>query len=197
MQKSGPNSPLSRFLRLDPFPLRLENCVGEPELAGFVTPILSANGLRFGPTIGRRLEANLRWLNDGGWSHVEDQFSVLSRIPRNAPDADPIRKERHAVRLVVMMMEGFGPKQARNLWQCMGVTRYEIPLDSRITKWLWALPNGLDIVPEGLQRPAYYEKIESHIQRLCELAGAFPCEFDAAVFVSADEDEWPEDDVVW
>ena len=29
-------------------------------------------------------------------------------------------------------LAGFGPKQARNLLQGLGLTRYEIPIDSRI-----------------------------------------------------------------
>ena len=32
--------------------------------------------------------------------------------------------------------EGFGPKQSRNLLQELGLTRFEIPIDSRVTNWL-------------------------------------------------------------
>src|SRR3712207_8726784 len=32
-------------------------------------------------------------------------------------------------------LKGFGPKQSRNLLQGLGLTRYEIPIDIRITRW--------------------------------------------------------------
>jgi hypothetical protein len=95
MQKSGPESALSRFLRLDPFPLALNTCSGREDLSKFAQRTISANGLRFGPTIGRRFAANLLWLDDGGWGQIEDQFNILCRLPRNAPAAECIRKERH------------------------------------------------------------------------------------------------------
>ena len=37
----------------------------------------------------------------------------------------------------------------------------------------------------------------THIQLVCEAAGVLPGEFDAAVFASADDEEWPENDVVF
>ncbi len=44
---------------------------------------------------------------------------------------------------------------------------------------------------------AYYEDAMTHIQLVCEAAEVLPCEFDAAVFASADEEEWPENDMVF
>ena len=44
---------------------------------------------------------------------------------------------------------------------------------------------------------AYYESTMAHIQATCEAAAVFPCEFDAAVFVAADDEEWPENDDVF
>jgi hypothetical protein len=32
--------------------------------------------------------------------------------------------------------KGVGPTQARNLLQSLGLTWYEIPLDSRVVRWL-------------------------------------------------------------
>jgi hypothetical protein len=36
-----------------------------------------------------------------------------------------------------------------------------------------------------------------HIQATCDSAAVLPCDFDAAVFASADDEEWPENDDVF
>ena len=56
-------------------------------------------------------------------------------------------------------LAGFGPKQARSLWQCMGVTQYEIPLDSRIADWVRSLPSPFPMDPKRL-----YAGIASRIE---------------------------------
>ena len=80
-------------------------------------------------------------------------------------------------------LKGFGPKQSRNLWQDLGLTRYEIPLDSRVTDWV----NVNEILPfkltaGALADRAYYEFVMDAFQTLCRAAGVLPCVLDAAVF---------------
>jgi hypothetical protein len=68
-------------------------------------------------------------------------------------------------------LAGLGPKQARNLWQCLGVTRYEIPLDIRVYKWINALPSDFRLNPKKLYaNVAYYEEAMTHIQSVCREA---------------------------
>src|SRR4051794_37056495 len=44
--------------------------------------------------------------------------------------------ERNAARFIDDHYQGFGPKQSRNLLQGLGLSRFDVPIDSRITKWL-------------------------------------------------------------
>ena len=53
--------------------------------------------------------------------------------------------------------KGIGPTRARNLLQSLGLTRYEIPLDSRVVRWLRDRL-GWNIGMESLSRPEYYEE---------------------------------------
>jgi hypothetical protein len=112
-----------------------------------------------------------------------------------------IAAERAASRVLkgaVGGLAGFGPKQVRNLWQSLGVTQYEIPLDSRICSWINALPSSFRIDPKRLYSSlTYYEAAMSHIQEICKAAKLLPCDFDAAVFISADTEIWPNEDVVF
>jgi hypothetical protein len=201
VQRSGPNSRVSQFEREAPFPLSLAACVGQENLRQFAEAVLRSRGLRFGPKLAVQIETNMRWLTNGGWATVKEQFdSLASGVLKIASPPQRIAAERAAARTVMGRnggLAGFGPKQARNLWQCLGVTQYEIPLDSRISNWLKALPGGFEIEPSRLYASApYYEAMMSRIQALCAAAGVLPCEFDAAAFSSTDDGAWPEVDSV-
>ena len=88
---------------------------------------------------------------------------------------------------------GFGPKQARNLLQALGLTRYEIPLDSRITKWLNEFGFPMTLSSSALGDSGYYELVLDGIQELCRHSDGYPCVLDAVIFTSFDKVEWPED----
>jgi hypothetical protein len=97
-----------------------------------------------------------------------------------------------------MLYEVSAEHKARNLWQCVGVTQYEIPLDSRICSWINQVPSAFRLEPARLYSSVpYYEETMSQVQAICDAAGVLPCEFDAAVFANADTEEWPEDDDVF
>ena len=199
VQPSGPNSRLSKFVREKPFPLSLEVCETESKLKAFAETILRSRGLRFGSKIAQQIEKNRAWLRNDGWETANDHFLALAQLPAQSSADHRIAAERRAARSLLGRsggLAGFGPKQARNLWQCLGVTLYEIPLDSRICRWLNALPSPFQIKLKRLYASvSYYEATMSEIQALCGAADVLPCEFDAAVF--ADADEWPQDDDVF
>jgi hypothetical protein len=202
VQRSGPNSRVSHLVREDPFPLRLAVCAGHGDLRQFAESVLRSRGLRFGRKLADQIVRNMLWLSDGGWATVEEQFGKLASGGLNLGSPQQrIAAERQAARMVMGRsggLAGFGPKQARNLWQCLGVTQYEIPLDSRVFNWLTALPGSFDIDVSKLYASVpYYETKMSEIQELCAVAGVLPCEFDAAVFIDSDDDEWPEVDIVY
>ena len=93
--------------------------------------------------------------------------------------------------------EGFhrvASKQARNILQILGLSRFEIPLDSRITKWLNAnLELPYHVSGSGLSNPEYYHFILDIVQDSCSTADVLPCIFDAAVFSSYDTN-WTQSD---
>ena len=101
--------------------------------------IRAVGGLRFGPKISAELGENLRRLRAGAWSTIERVLAELER-PHAASH------ERAAAHSLDATLIGIGPKQARNLLQMLGLTRFEIPLDSRVMKWLsdFGMPLPLD-----------------------------------------------------
>jgi hypothetical protein len=79
----------------------------------------------------------------------------------------------------------------------MGLTRYEIPLDSRVTSWLNEFGFPIRLSAQGLADPAYYDLVSEGLQALCKKARVMPCVLDAAVFGSFDEEAWDEGSTFW
>jgi len=196
MSRVGPGTPLDHLEREEPYPLSLslckeQNAKGQNALESYARQKISGAGMRFAKRRAGYLAWNLDWLeNKGGWSKVKCQFELLAGIPPRSPNAADClataekdkEVEREAAH-VAMEMDGIGPKQSRNLWSCLGLTRYETPLDSRVAKW-FNKQQASFIERKKLGSSRYYEGIENRIQSLCKEANEFPCVFDAAAFIS-------------
>jgi thermostable 8-oxoguanine DNA glycosylase len=103
----------------------------------------------------------------------------------------PPEVEREVAEFLSTKLRGIGLKQSRNLLQMLGLTRYEIPLDSRVVKWLNGI--GFPFGREALSDPRFYTCVLDLIRELCDRAGTYPCVLDAAIFVSFDpEGSWTE-----
>jgi hypothetical protein len=150
----------------------------------FVTRTLSAfGGIRRSTRIGKELAANLIRLEDGLW------HEVLGRLNSLRPLAIP-EEEREAAEFLDDALVGLGPKQSRNLLQGLALTRYEIPIDSRLTRWLNEFGFPFHLSAPGLSDRHYYALVSQGIQKLCAAAKIMPCVLDAAVFASFDNGGW-------
>jgi hypothetical protein len=98
--------------------------------------------------------------------------------------------ERVAACRVQDRIVGLGPKQRRNVLQTLGLTRYEIPLDSRLTKWLNDFGFPLKLSANSLSDLAVYELVEEGFHALCARIDVLPCLMDAAIFASFDPKGW-------
>lgn len=187
-QRSGPNTPVTKFLTTYPLPLRYKVVVKEiNNLTFFVQQILSQHGLnRYKNRLPDFIISNLESTN---WKMFEN---IAQRLSEKAT-----RTNEQQVAADVMKLKGFGPKQARNLLQALGLTRYEIPIDSRIAAWLNNFGFPIKISAVGLQDLAYYDFISDAVNLLCERAGVLPCVFDAVVFSAVDNGGWTEENVVY
>jgi hypothetical protein len=107
------------------------------------------------------------------------------------------KSERFAASFLADHFKGLGPKQSRNLLQSLGLTRYEIPIDSRITKWLNGFGFPVRLSAGALSDTNYYEFVSQGIQQLCAKSDVYPCVLDAAIFASYDAGGWTRDNVVW
>lgn len=98
--------------------------------------------------------------------------------------------ERHAANFIDDALKGFGPKQSRNLLQALGLSRFEVPIDGRVTKWLNEFGFAFKIGLSALADRDYYNLVSAGFQKLADKAGIEPCLLDAAIFASYDGDSW-------
>lgn len=198
-QRSGPNSTVTKFICSDPFLLDYSRCKAADNLQKFIEEtITDFGGLRRGKNIGKEVDNNFQWLEGGGWCDIEKIYREL----RNNEDKIIERKRvefligKDSKNKKIRRLKGFGPKQSRNLLQSLGLTKYEIPIDSRITKWLYKFGFPITLSSSALADRNYYNFVLDALQKLCEESSIYPCVLDAAIFSSFDE-VWPEDRLIW
>jgi hypothetical protein len=190
-QRSGPDSYVARFIRTQPFPLSFTEVRRAQRIEMFIGKALkTAGGIRFGDKIADELARNLDMLENGEWPKALEQCNRLTR---------PVSRDVE-IQVADYIQEhffGFGPKQARNLLQSLGLTRYEIPIDSRLTDWLNEFGFPVRLSAEALADGNYYRFISHGIQALCRRSHVLPCIFDAAVFASRDAGSWADENLIF
>ena len=204
-------TPVQRLFRLEPHlddrikfvpPLILDNIsinlgpwsgyhvLAQHQIEGF-------GGIRFGPKIANQMKHNYDVLFSGNWSTMDEFGNHLEEQRKSDPSPDHYMLERKAALYIQKTFSGFGPKQSRNFWQSLGLTRYEFVLDSRVLKWLRTIGFPLPLSSMALGEEEYYCFISDILRDWCIQTGVLPCILDAAIFSSYDTDEWPEDASVW
>lgn len=179
-QKAGPGSAVKRFLDCQPFPLTFRACAKRNLEAFTLKTLRATGGIRRSPTIAKQLSINFKLLEDDNlWQ------SILARAHQLNCSNDPVL-ERELAHLLANRFAGIGPKQSRNLIQWLGISKFEIPIDSRITKWLNRTILSFHLSANLLADSTYYDMVSDGIQALCRSADLSPCLFDAAVFASFD-----------
>jgi hypothetical protein len=123
----------------------------------------------------------MEYLRSGGWPWVRDGLRRLEKSHRQAT-------ERKVADALAQDLSGIGPKQARNVLQYLGLTRYEVPLDSRVMKWLNDFGFPVHLSAQVLSDTDCYHLALDGVQALCREARILPCMLDAAIFSTLDRD---------
>jgi thermostable 8-oxoguanine DNA glycosylase len=193
-QRSGPDSPISNLLKIDPFPLEVATCDGRKDLTEYARSVLSEHGgIRFTERLPKFFALNLPLATGEKWVELSHHLETL-RTHEN------LNEEREVANFIDDQFWGIGPKQARNLLQMLGLTRYVIPIDSRVLKWMNESGFPIPSSPGLLAYRDYFEFVEDGLNELCSRAGIHPCILDAAVFGSFDGlngADWTEQNAIW
>jgi hypothetical protein len=179
-QRSGPNSAVSRFLNSESPALDIRSCRGSKNLSDLLERELTAAGLRRAHIIASNLTAIWTHLEGGEWKILLTHLETLRTYSTSL-------KEKGVVGyLLAGKYPGLGQKQSRNFVQWIGLSRYEVPLDSRVLKKMREF--GSSFVPSGaaLTDEAVYLFVQDCLQQVSRALDIYPCMLDACIFASFD-----------
>ena len=96
-QRSGPNSTVTKFIIINPFPLNYSLCVTQTSLQNFIeNTITSFGGIRRAKTISKESTKNFNWLNnDRGWEQI---FGMIKKLQEEQTK----ESERESVNLIIL-----------------------------------------------------------------------------------------------
>lgn len=189
-QRSGPNSVVGRFLSKKPFPIDFESISNVDKIEDYLKQELRKNGLtRYINRICQFFASNIKKIEKDNWLIIKSLESLKN--------IDSKEEERKIADKLNNDFDGFGPKQSRNFLQSLGLTKYEIPVDSRITNWLNDFGFPVSLTSSPLGDKGYYHFVSDGIQELCRKAEIYPCILDAAIFSSYDNGEWTEENTIF
>ena len=175
--KVGPGSPVEILAETTPFPLAYEIVCRKRNVERFIAETVRRAGIGKYNQIAHYLAANLRCLKEGEWAQALRECNRLTTLV----EADT---ERDVATYLADTFTGLGPKQSRNLLQKLGLTRYEIPIHSRLSKWLNPCISPVTLTSTRLANSTFHVFVLDGVRDLCQKAGTFPCIFDAAVFTA-------------
>lgn len=182
-QRSGPNTPVSRFLDSDSPALDYTACKKAISIQNLLERELSGAGLRRAPTMAGNLSKIHHLLEAGEWKTL---LQHLVTLESNTTKGKELKVVQY---LQSKKYPGLGPKQARNFIQWIGLSRYEVPLDSRVLKKLKEL--GCKFVPRAtaLSDETVYRFVQDGVQQIAASLEIYPCILDACIFSSFDEEK--------
>ena len=178
---SGPESKIAIFQCMSPFPLAYDTLRTQQSPEEFILSALRTHEVgTHRPKIAKELAYNFKLLEGGEWQRALDQCNRLTGLK-------PRETEAGVADYINDTFKGFGPKQSRNVLQELGLTRYEIPIDSRVTNWLNdELKFPFKLTSTALSDRDCYRLVLDAVCKLSEECNIFPCVLDAAIFSAQD-----------
>lgn len=127
----------------------------------------------------------------------ETNWDLQTKLENSLKNELTKYSERELADSIDQIFKGFGSKQARNFLQALGLTKYVIPIDSRLIKWMKDFGFPVLFSTTALQDKAFYHFVSDGIQLLCEKGNIYPCVLDAAIFSSHGNITWTKDNIIF
>jgi len=179
-QGSDTESSIGQFFRKKPFLLTYKFLYVATNIEYAIREVLKANGLtRYINKVPKYFAYNFYHL-------VETNWDLEVKLIKCMKEESTIEAERELADCIDQLFKGFGSKQARNFLQSLGLTKYEIPIDSQMINWLKEFDFPILVSATALQDKAFYHFVSDGIQLLCRKANIYPCVLDAAISYSTE-----------
>jgi thermostable 8-oxoguanine DNA glycosylase len=174
-QGSDPESSLIIFFRKKPFLLTYKFLYVATDIEYAMREVLKANGLT------RYINKIPKYFSYNFYQLVETNWDLEIKLVQCLKQESTIEAERELADGIDQVFKGFGSKQARNFLQSLGLTKYEIPIDSQVISWLKEFDFPILVSATALQDKAFYHFVSDGIQLLCRKANIYPCILEAAI----------------
>jgi thermostable 8-oxoguanine DNA glycosylase len=183
--KSGLKSGIARMEKMPRFPGRLERLDGAENVEELLREVLPHYKVRFPNDKAAYLAHNHNLLSRNDeelWSEISDALELL-RFQQS-------RKTEMRTARLLRGFKGVGHKQSRNVLQGLGLTKDEIPIDSKVVKWLeefgfltFQTKYQEKRFLQSLSSKKQYRRLMDDLQTLCKQCELHPCLLDAAIYL--------------
>jgi len=186
MNRSGENGVVSKFVKRKSDLLDIQSCLSRKGLRKYAAEVLSESGIWRAQVIAGEIALAAETMNKGEWKNLKPQLNSLQR-KTNAQRERAVARYLQKREDKIALFKGIGPKQSRNLLQGMGLSKYEIPLDSRMINVLRELDFPVPVSATALSDEDYYCFVLDILQDILARVGVLPCVFDACAFASKEK----------
>lgn len=174
-QKHSINSQITSFIKNINYSLQYITIINLPDVKEHICEISKKHGITL--DINKEPEyfaENFKLLESTNWA-------LLDLLIKKLCTKGEKQIEREIADYVNTMFKGFGAVESRIFLQYLGLTKYEIPIDSIVSDWLnnFGFPVKLSVT--ALQDRNYYHFVSNGIQLLCKKANVYPCVLEAAI----------------
>lgn len=146
-----------------------------PDIKSYVPEILKMHGLAIDlKKVPECFAYNFDLLESKNWT-------LLDMLIRKLCIKESRKAEREIADYIETMFKGFGATEARIFLQTLGLTKFEMPIDSVVSNWLNNFGFPVRLSPIALQDPDFYHFVSEGIQLLCKRADVYPCVLEAAI----------------
>ncbi|NKB32636.1 MAG: hypothetical protein GKR91_06015 [Pseudomonadales bacterium] len=177
-QRSDEGSKVDLFLKSKSFVHNFDRYKKTKSKITAVKNELVTYGIGKNKQISEYLKEIYDLLEGGDWVIL---IESLKSLKKNTT----IRKERETAKYVTRY-KGLGNKQSRNFLQWLGVSKFEIPIDSRVTNKMKKMVCEFVPSPSALQDISTYLFLENSLQIISKKLYIHPCVLDACMFIEND-----------
>lgn len=164
-----PEDKINQLLIKKPFLLNYEYLFKVRDIEILLQEAFQTFGLtKFLNKVPRYFSTNFEFLEETDWNlESEIKGAIEHELTKY--------EERELADKVDKSLKGFGSKEARSFLLALGVTKYEIPIDLRLIKWLENFGFPIKFSKTALQDILFYHFVSDGIQKLCEISEIYPC----------------------
>jgi hypothetical protein len=170
-----PESKIETLFNKKPYLLSYQFLLKASNIENVFKEIFQASGdTKYLKKVPAYFSANFNLLAGSNWD-LESELNRYLKLESTKYD------ERKLADLVDRTFKGFGSKEARSFLLALGVTKYEIPIDYKLIKWLNNFDFPIKFSNIALQDILFYHFVSDGIQKLCEISGIYPCVLYASI----------------